>query len=337
MLIKVKGVKVVRKPNGQEYYYWRKTMEALPRDFPSLLRRVEELRGERPTREPDFGTWGSLVARYRQSPEYKEKADLTQRDYDRHLEAISRVWGDVLVSDTNIPAVLDMRDRLSEKPRKANYRLQVLSILFNFGAFVDPNQFGTVNSVHMRRMKLKEGDGYLPWPDNVINDFEKAAYKELRWIVMGGVLETGQRGCDAIRLPWTHYNGKGIEVFRQSKRGALVYIPASKKLREILKHAPRKHIVIFTTKSGKPWTLGHLRHEVTRILEECGHTGYSLHGLRSKQSQRLHAAGASLEAIGAILGHSRERMTREYVEKAEKASDAVIRLDAVRDSNKSGN
>ncbi len=331
--IEIKGVKWVRRAEGGFYLYWRKTGEQLPdKDPVALVQRIAELREERKPQPPGYGTWSSLIRVYRDSPEYREKAPLTLRDYERHLTAIDRVWGRSRVKDTAAPALIAHRNKLASKPRKANYRMQVFSLLFGFGAFVDPNQFGKANPVNMRRMKLKQGPGYSPWPENVIDDFDKAAYKELRWVV-GAALETCQRGQDVIRLAWTHWHGEGIEVFTQKKTKAMLAIPASDRLKQIVAELPRTDLVMFTTKTGKPWTEGNLRNEVRKTLKKCGHTGYGLHGLRFKGARRLRLLGCGPDIIGALTGHATERMVREYSEREERASEAVVHLNRAQDKN----
>jgi integrase len=89
-------------------------------------------------------------------------------------------------------------------------------------------------------------------------------------------------------------------------------------------------MVLFSTRTGKSWSLGHLRHEIARVLSEIGFPGYGAHGLRVKAAILLYEAGVDWEDIGAVLGHRAMRMVRHYTRQGERAKRAIARMEQER-------
>lgn len=323
--VKLKHINRVMAKN-KVYYYHRKTGEKLPNEPNARALRVLAINAsleEKPV-EAGHGTFACLIAEYQGSPEFKQRADLTKRDYRRHLSAIGKTWGKLQVEELQKRQVVKMRDNMADTPRVANYRMAVLSLLINFGIGLDERAYGKYNAVRKIK-KLDEGPGYSPWPENVIKLFYEAAYPELRYVVISGALGTGQRGQDVVAMSWVHLHDGGMEV-TQKKTGARLLLPITEELAEAINKIKKKNAIIFTTKSGLPWGLGHLRHEVARILEEIGHPGYTLHGLRFNAARRLYESGSTWEDIAAITGHRNMEMAKRYVTRAERASTAVERM-----------
>ena len=73
---------------------------------------------------------------------------------------------------------------------------------------------------------------------------------------------------------------------------------------DLLEAIPRRALVIFTTRTGRPWKPDHLRHEIRRVLTAIGHPGYSRHGLRKNAVNNLLEAGCSEKQVGAVTGMS---------------------------------
>ena len=53
----------------------------------------------------------------------------------------------------------------------------------------------------------------------------------------------------------------------------------------------RRAAVILSTRAGRPWTLGHLRPEIKRVLRTIGHPGNSRHDLRKNAVHNLLLSG----------------------------------------------
>lgn len=70
-----------------------------------------------------------LTGAYEKSPEIQQLREAARRDYIRHLGTIITVAGDVNSATIGREGVIALRNRFSDQPRKANYVLQVLSLL----------------------------------------------------------------------------------------------------------------------------------------------------------------------------------------------------------------
>lgn len=338
MRVRVKHINRVKGRDGKVRLYHRLTGERLPDDPEAAALRAAAINAghiDKTDAKAIPGTFADLIGRYKISPEWRtEISDVTRKDYLPHLDAIRKAWGHLPVTGIRNKHIKAMRDSLVETPRKANLRLSVLSRIYTFGIGSDDELFGQINPVsvfYKGNKKLREGDGYHPWPDNVIAAFQEAAYPELRDIVIGGALGTGQRGEDLVAMTVPHVGPTHWE-FRQLKgrhrTDTWIELPHTAEFRAIVDRLPKDRMLVFVTRTGKQWSLPHLRHEVQRVMAEIGFPGYTLHGLRYKAARRLRLAGASWEDIAAVLGHRAVKMARQYSEREERATNAISLLSA---------
>lgn len=335
--VRLKGVNRVR-AKGRVYYYHRKTGERLPDDPRERETRLLAIEAE--ARKPQVqqsGTMGELIALYKASPEFLGKADSTRKDYRRYLDLLEQAAGQKLVRELDREAVLDIRDAYADRPRKAHFVVQVLSILCAF-ALERPKAFGLQANPCMKIKKLAKPDPYKPWPQDLIEAFAARAYDELRWIAACAFF-TGQRAGDCRAMTWNHYRQGWLSVVQQ-KTSTRLEIPAHPAFADMLEREVRRRgVVIFTTRTGKAWTAAHLTHEIARIVRECGHDGYSLHGLRKNATNMLIEAGCSTKEVQAITGHATLAMVEHYGRDASQkrlAGSAMVKLKRAAKKNKAG-
>ena len=117
-----------------------------------------------------------------------------------------------------------------------------------------------------------------PWPQELIDRFLREARPSLCWAVKLA-LYTGQRRSDLVKMKWSQFDGKWIEV-RQQKTGELLSIPCHKTLRTELESMPRVADTILVGERGAPLTGSSLSVMVRKALREMGVDGYAIHGLR---------------------------------------------------------
>lgn len=327
MEIKVKHVNVIRS-KGRTYYYHRITGARLnPRgDETAEQIALNALNQSTTTGRNDWSPdmLGDLIVRFQDSPEFKELAEKTRKDYRRYMDWLRLNFGDVLIEQIDRAFVLEIRDSFQDTPRTANYYVSVLSRLFSFA--IDRGLANTNPASAIK--KLRTGPGHQPWPDNLIQKALERAYPELGRAIRLA-LYTGQRESDCVTVSWSHYDGEGIEVVQQ-KTGARLWVAAHRDLRAMLDDMPRTSLVVLTTKTGRPWKADHLRHEITKLVRDCGFEGYSFHGLRKNATKRLAEAGCSEHEIMAITGHTTSQMVQEYSKSARQkqlSTAAVHRLE----------
>jgi integrase len=282
------------------------------------------------------GSLAAAIELYKGSPKFMDKAPRTKKDYLGHLDALATEYGHLSICTMPTEFVEAMRDKLATTPKKANYRVAVLRIVLNFSerrrlALGLP--VGWQNPA-AKIEKLKEGPGYMQWPDNLIAKFRETAPPEIRSL-MEMALFTGQRGGDCVKMLWSHYDGESIAVV-QSKGDVRLSIPVHRELRALLEEIPKRAAVILTTPTGRPWRQRYYEKQIQEAVEACGLGQYSLHGLRRNATARMLEAGCTYSEVMAITGHSTVAMVERYgqeVNQKAMARSAIVKLERSENEN----
>lgn len=347
MKIHLKNVKRYQS-NGRVYYYHRPTKTRIKADFntPEFIQEVERLNRKIAESDtgPAAGTLGALIVKYRSSPEWAEKAPATKTDYQAVFDYLKPL-ADMPLALIDGPAVVRIRDKAfaKHKRRFANYVVQVLSLLFNWGK---PRGLTTINpasDVPKFKRGRHEADANRPWMVEEFSVVMMALPDELRVALALGAY-AGLRQGDVVALTWRGYDGTAIES-RQGKTGMPVWVPAHKDLRVILEAERRRRGVdegkrdapILAGARGAPLTTAGLRarffaviRELTR--EEWVRPGLTFHGLRHTAATLLAEAGCDAKDIQAITGHKTLAMAEHYARRAnlkKRAAVAIERLESV--------
>ncbi|CCG09027.1 tyrosine-type recombinase/integrase [Pararhodospirillum photometricum] len=269
------------------------------------------------------GSLAHLIEDYKKSPEFKEKSEKTRKDYSTYLELLKVSYGNLPVKTMPRDFIFALRDKYASTPRKANYIIQMLRILFNY-ALDRPTTYGVTVNVAARPKGLKEGPGHKPWEEAQIDAF-RATWPAGTWerVAFELCLNTGQRGGDVLAMERGQVVGGVIKV-HQKKTGAMVEVKISTALGDVL----------------GPWLAGlegdrilgsmladGFRHRMSRAFKTAGLKGVTTHGLRYTAATRLREVGMDWEDIAAITGHQTAEMTRKYSAQKKRASKAIDRLD----------
>ena len=87
-------------------------------------------------KRPVSGTLLTLITEFRSSAEFSKKSDATQRAYKAYLRLIEDKFGDMPIEALSDPRVLGefkaWRDKMADKPRKADYARSTLAQLLSF-------------------------------------------------------------------------------------------------------------------------------------------------------------------------------------------------------------
>lgn len=314
------------------YYYHRPTGLRLPDDptSPEFYARLHELNSSMQASAPSgppSGTIAALATAYKASPEFPRNPH-TAKSYRRYVDRVTEMIGDMPVSYLKAAHVWRLRDKMADKPRTANYVLQVFGTMVQWGVkrgWRDDNPVRVVDP-------LKANGQRRPWTDQEVEVAFNRFPTELI-LPVALALYTGQRQADVLRMTWSAYDGDGIEV-RQSKTGETVWIPAHPDLKAMLDAAPREHVVICTTDTGRPWVGGWFQRKFRMAARDAGlPDDLTFHGLRHTAATRLAEAGASTMEIAAVTGHRSLAMVERYTKGAQQrrlATAAVERLDCKR-------
>ena len=270
---------------------------------------------------PAAGTLKALIAEYIAAPEYTEKADKTRKDYARILRILEDLIGDMPVAAIERKHVLALRDRWRDKPRTANYVVQVFRLLLSFS--IDRGH--RTNNPALRPKLLKTTGGHSPWPAAAIERFRTIAPADILLAFEIG-LYTGQREADVLKMRWTDITDDGGIEITQQKTGARLWVPIRPELATILATTPKRGILICLTASGRPWKEDHFRHSFRKVVLAADLDGMTFHGLRHTVATEAANAGANVRAI---TGHKDDASVRRYTRQADQkrqAKDAMARI-----------
>lgn len=321
---------------GRPYYYYhpgRGTKNACnpvrlpddPRDpeFWAAYRRC--------TNEPEpklsARSFAHAIEAYKASPDFTGLASSTRRDYERYLETILLKWGDLEVAGLMPAHVLKLRDKHQQTPAAANALIRTLSALISWSV---PRGYRSDNPcTHVRKLKI--GDGWSPWPWEMIELVEKLGPPWMRLAVCLA-LYTGQRQGDVLAMSWSKIKNGRIEV-KQEKTARELIIPAHQKLLAALNSADRRSVQILTNSRGLPWTQDGFRTSWSKALvgplAAISDAGFVFHGLRKSAVVMLLEAGCTDAEVSAITGQSRQ-MVEHYsrqVNQRKLAASAILKLE----------
>lgn len=251
---------------------------------------------------PRTDTVRALVQAWQASPEWGQMSPRTKGDWQRHCRTIINAWGDDPVEALKPAHILALRDGMAHKPATANNTLRCLSSMLSWSV---PRGWRADNPC--REIKpLKGGDGYEPWPQEVIDTCKQELRPDL-WHAAALALYTGQRQGDVLKMRWDAINAAGLIAVRQGKTGKALLLPFHANLRAVLDNLPRNAVTILTSSEGRPWTDSGFksawRKHKPAILKQ---SGLVFHGLRKSAVVMLLEAGATTAEVSAVTGQSLE-------------------------------
>ncbi|MFC0243571.1 hypothetical protein [Rhodopseudomonas telluris] len=229
--------RVVVRKSGKSYiyHYWnpgRNTAkqgdrvklpnpELYPRAFWTEIDRLQKVV---PTACPP-GTVGDLIARYRDSEEFKQLSQSTRSNYEVHMRRFENrdAWGLVKAKALPAVAVQTARDLMKETPVMANQMLAVGRTVWDWAIPLGLAQLNPFDKV--RDLDIPDR-GHVPWPLWAIEYAQSHAWPDLRRMVKLGVM-TCQRGSDMVRMGPEHRSDSGLWCRPQKtrKRRRAFFIP----------------------------------------------------------------------------------------------------------------
>ncbi len=190
-------------------------------------------------------TFDALIEAYQRHPAYGKLADLTKRDYDRHLKAISGMWGAEPVAELTAVDAQKAIDLRSATPSGARHFRAVLSKLLSFGA---ARGFCAADVARV----TEKVEPHKPWSDRALEAFFEHARPGLHLPVYAA-LYTGQRSVDVLPMVRPAPGANAIELVAR-KTGAEVFVPIHSEYREILTRTHIDHSALHLREDGHAWT-----------------------------------------------------------------------------------
>jgi integrase len=329
---------------GRTYYYAWRGGPRLRGDpgTPQFVASYNDAIESRRTPEP--GRFKSLVVLYRASPDYAKLADSTRRNWSPWLDRIADYFGDLRIAQFDRPekirpVIRRWRNQWADRPRAADYGMQVLSRVLSYA--VDP--LGKIAGNPCEGIKqLYSGDrSDIIWTAADIEQLIEGGGPEKRCppeIVHSVNLasHTGLRLGDLLRLSWPHVGEDAIRFSTGKSRGRReAIIPLYDALRDVLARIPKRSIVILTNRRGRPWTANGFGTAFNRakIRADMNDRNLHFHDLRGTAATRFYIAGLSVRVIAEILAWSEdqvEKIIRRYVDRAAATKAAIRQLNEAR-------
>jgi integrase len=329
--VNLKGIAKVTAKGRTYWYAWRGGPRL--RGEPGTAEFVASFReAHESLRAPDTTRFRSLVVLYKASGEYEKLAASTKRNWAPWLDRIGGYFGDLQVAQFDRPekirpVIRQWRNRWADKPRTADYGLQVLSRVLSYA--VDP--LGRLAGNPCEGIKqLYSGDrSEIIWTAADIAQLKKTCSAEIACAV-DLASHTGLRLGDLLRLSWSHVGEDAITIATGKSKGRRdAIIPLYGALEKILAEIPKRSTTVLTNSRRRPWTADGFGSSFNKAKIDAGLADSDLHfhDLRGTAATRFYTAGLSERVIAEVMAWEEEhvaRIIRRYVGRSA-ATKAIIR------------
>jgi integrase len=329
--VDLKGIAKVTAKGRTYYYAWRggPRLRGEPgsTEFLASYHEAHENR-----RVPDTGRFRSLVVLYRASADYKKLAASTAFNWSPWLDRIAEYFGELRIAQFDRPEkirplIRRWRNQWADKPRTADYGMQVLSRVLSYA--VDP--LGKIGGNPCEGIKqLYSGDrSEIIWTEADIARLKQTCSAEITHAV-DLASHTGLRLGDLLRLSWSHIGDDSIVIATgKSKYRRQAIIPLYDALKHVLAGIPKRATTILASSRNRPWTPDRFGSSFNKAKHDAGLAGQNLHfhDLLGTAATRFYVAGLPKRVIAEIMAWNEEhvaRIIRRYVDRSA-ATRAIIR------------
>lgn len=321
----IAGLNYYRTRVGGKTRYIRLPALDDPDFFPSYKALHEPRDSDRMPFPP--GSLGALAVEYRASTDFSEiESEVTKANYLRYLGMMSEQYGDRLVRQIRPVHVYKMRDKMKDKPGKANNWLSIFRTLMTYATKMDWRADNPASRVPALKI-----DEYEPWPAELVEVCLAVATPMTRLLIVTGLC-SGQRVSDCIRMQHGWIKDGVMGPFVQKKTKVEVAVPVHPFWRSELDALPRRSVTLLYDRFGKPFgTTGAIQArfrdlmahpDVLSVIADMEarervepNTKWVFHGLRKNASCYLTEMGKNEHEIGRMLGMSPD-MVRHYSKRA---------------------
>lgn len=217
---------VFRTKSGALTYYYHQPRRHLPKakrgvltripyqpDHPEFWKMAAELNGY--SKENAAGTFTSVIAAYKKSPQWASMADGTQKTYTVYLKRIQTAWGASAVDGLTIAGMTTLRDEMAlEAPSAANMMLKTLKAFLAWA--VDKGLAGQnlAKSVKLIKTKVRKT---TPWPEAIWQEaYANGPVDVSRLAFLGR--KAGQRISDMLRMGEDNLHGDDLRFTIKKRR-----------------------------------------------------------------------------------------------------------------------
>jgi integrase len=280
------------------------------------------------------GTVGHLVRQFEASPRYARYSYRTQQDYSWMYRSIetqivvrNQMLGDMKAHEITKQLAYSLYEQNVQirGHDSANKAMCAWASAFRYGMLkyseITSNPFSDLD-------KFASAPRRQRWTDRQLADFIKTA-DQLGYPSVGRCalmcMELMQRPGDILSLRWDAYDGREkVWQLRQSKRGAVVRVPETRRLRISLRASRRLlegrqgnetcESFVCATKTGKRWQRRNFTKAVRRIARAAGlPDDLQIRDLRRTAATEGASAGATPAEMMAVGGWASQASIRPYL------------------------
>lgn len=260
-------------------------------------------------------SWKALIVAWRTDARIQKKISAgTKASYRRTMDAILEKNAEKDVRHTTRQHVRAIHSALADTPRKADHRVQVIKLLWNFGKDVLDWPLGENPAAKIELFgKTRE---FEPWPEWMIKALSNAP-QDVQ-VAAELMLGTGQRPSAAFAMRFDDFQGDEMWVLDEKNDDRFkVFCPA--RLKAFVATAKRSgaHLLAKNLTQAKGYDA--VEKQFRKWRDTLGEKAkpYSLHGLRKLAIIELAEAECSDAMIQAVTGQSAE-MVAFYRKKADR-------------------
>lgn len=318
---------------------------------------LDAYRSARAAPKPKLGpikpmTVGFLIRQLEASPKFALYSLRTRQDYswiyrDAEAQVVDekRMLGDVPMTEVTRQLAFSVYERLVERHGRhsANKSATALQAAFSYAAL----KFAELTSNPFSRLaKLPSASRRQRWTDQQLAAFIARA-DELGCASVGRCalicMELMQRPGDVLSLRWGAYDEiEHVWQIRQTKRGAVVRVPETARLREALRQARRSamrlspesfdDVLVCPTVRGKRWHRRNFTKAARLIARAAGiPDDLQIRDLRRTAATEGASAGATPAELMAVGGWANQASIRPYlVYTSEQAASFQAKRDTYR-------
>jgi integrase len=335
--VNLKGIAKVTAKGRTYWYAWRggPRLRGEP-GSPEFVASYNEALDAR--RVPEQGRFRALVTLYRASADFQKLAVSTKRNWSRWLDRIADYFGDLSIAQFDRPErirplIRQWRNRFADKPRTADYGMQVLSRVLSYA--VDPLGKIAGNPCDGIKQLYTSNRSEIIWTEADIARIKRGCTAEIAQAVDLAAY-TGLRLGDLLRLSWSHVGADAIVIkTSKSKHRHEAIIPLYNDLKSILATIPKRATTILTNTRCRPWTKDGFGSSFNKAKIAAGMTDVDLHfhDLRGTAATRFYVAGLPERVIAEIMGWEEEhiaRIIRRYVDRSAATREIIRQLNEKR-------
>ena len=203
----------------------------------------------------DRGRFRALVTLYKEGP-FQKLAPSTQRIWGHWLDRIASYFGTLSIAQFDRPErirpiIRNWRNQWSDKPRTADYGMQVLSAVLSHA--VDPLGKLTGNACIGIKQLYASNRSDIIWTEADIARVKQACTSR------DGARHRPRRrqwtaARQVLRLSWSHVGTDAIVIRTGKSKGKReAIIPLYDDLRDVLARIPKRSTRVLTNSRGRPW------------------------------------------------------------------------------------